>query len=114
MPRYIDADKMITDTEAMKTVSEAIIIDGIIQYINDNATDQKNISSAYNAGLKDAWEAAKKICCLESSGGLAAIEIHHIFDCRYPDEVLTRYKPSEAVKMIRSYEEGKETNANKT
>ena len=38
MPRYVNADKMIADTEAMRAVSEAITIDGIIKYINEYAT----------------------------------------------------------------------------
>ena len=39
MPRYINADKMISDTKAMKRVAEGIMIDGIIKYVEDNATD---------------------------------------------------------------------------
>lgn len=35
--KYIDADKMIRDTEAMKVVAEGITIDGIVKYIKDNA-----------------------------------------------------------------------------
>lgn len=38
MGRYINADKMIADTEAMRQISEAITIDGIIKYINEHAT----------------------------------------------------------------------------
>lgn len=37
MKRYIDADKMIHDTQMMKRyVADAILIDGIIKYINEN------------------------------------------------------------------------------
>lgn len=36
--RYVDADKMIADTEAMRRVADGIEIDGIIKYINDHAT----------------------------------------------------------------------------
>lgn len=38
MARYVDADKMIADTEAMRAVSEAITIDGIVKYLNEHAT----------------------------------------------------------------------------
>lgn len=38
MKRYVDADKMIEDTDAMRAISDAITIDGIIKYINENAT----------------------------------------------------------------------------
>lgn len=40
MRRYIDADKMISDTKAMKRVVEGIMIDGIIKYVEDNVTDK--------------------------------------------------------------------------
>lgn len=35
MKKYIDADKMIKDTELMNRVAEGILIDGIIKYLND-------------------------------------------------------------------------------
>lgn len=38
MARVINADKMIEDTDAMRVISDAIMIDGIIKYINENAT----------------------------------------------------------------------------
>ena len=38
MERYINADQMIADTEAMRVVSEAITIDGIVKYLNEHAT----------------------------------------------------------------------------
>lgn len=48
MDRYINADKMIADTEAMRAVSEAITIDGIIKYINEHAiTDVQEVKHAH-------------------------------------------------------------------
>ena len=38
MDRFINADKMIADTEAMRAISEAVSIDGIVKYINECAT----------------------------------------------------------------------------
>lgn len=35
MKKYIDADKMIKDTELMNRVAEGILIDGIIKYLKD-------------------------------------------------------------------------------
>lgn len=40
MSKYIDADKMIEDTKAMKRIAEGITIDGIIKYINEHSTDE--------------------------------------------------------------------------
>lgn len=44
MKRYIDADKMISDTKAMKRVAEGIMIDGIIKYVEDNAMQSVSIT----------------------------------------------------------------------
>lgn len=44
MKRYIDADKMISDTKAMKRVAEGIMIDGIIKYVEDNAMQSVSIA----------------------------------------------------------------------
>ena len=37
MSRYIDADKMISDTKAMKQIAEGISIDGIMKYLEENS-----------------------------------------------------------------------------
>jgi len=37
--RYIDADKMIADSKAMKQVFDAIEIDGIVKYVEEHSTD---------------------------------------------------------------------------
>lgn len=70
MSRYIDADKMIEDTEAMRVISDAITIDGIIKYINENATaDVEEVRHgtadiiAENAGIDDAINVSECSCC---------------------------------------------------
>ena len=40
MKKCIDAEKMISDTKAMKQVVDAIEIDGIIKYIEENAVEK--------------------------------------------------------------------------
>lgn len=37
MSRYIDADKMISDTKAMKRIVDSIAIEGIIKYLEENS-----------------------------------------------------------------------------
>ena len=37
MSRYIDADKMISDTKAMKRIADSIAIEGIIKYLEENS-----------------------------------------------------------------------------
>lgn len=36
MSRYVNADKMIENTKAMRSLADAIAIDGIIKYIENN------------------------------------------------------------------------------
>lgn len=45
MKRYVDADQMIKDTEAMKYVSDAICIDGIIKYIKEHSVELDEIAT---------------------------------------------------------------------
>ena len=42
---WINAEKMIEDTERMKKVAEAIDIDGIIKYINDYKLDDEAVKA---------------------------------------------------------------------
>lgn len=37
MSRYVNADKMISDTKAMKQIVKAITIEGIIKYLEENS-----------------------------------------------------------------------------
>lgn len=37
MSRYIDVDKMISDTKAMKQIADAITIEGIVKYLEENS-----------------------------------------------------------------------------
>ena len=63
---------------------------------------------AYEAGLKDAWEVARKICCSSSCGGMNLREIDEIFDCSNFDDIFNLHSPKKAVEKIKEYEEEKE------
>lgn len=62
----------------------------------------------YQKGLKDAWEAARKICLKESDGGLTVTEIDNIFNVSFYRDAIKDYSASEAVEKIRQYEQEKE------
>lgn len=67
MSRYIDADKMISDTKAMKRIAEGIAIEGIIKYLEENSlTDVEEVEHGvweWNPDGMDwglgAWECSK-------------------------------------------------------
>ena len=62
----------------------------------------------YQKGLKDAWEAARKICLEEDDGGIPASAINDIFNvCNYRYAVKD-YSASECIEKIRQYEEKEE------
>ena len=62
----------------------------------------------YQKGLKDAWEAARKICLEEDDGGMQISVIKDIFNVSYYRDALRDYSASECIEKIRAYEQDKE------
>lgn len=62
---------------------------------------------AYQRGLADAWEAARKLLFNKSSGGIGfnAKTIKEAFGVSDDFEVLRDYSPAEAIEKIRAYEQ---------
>ena len=69
--------------------------------------EQAIAEKAYQRGLSDAWEAARKICLNDSDGGLTVTEIAKIFDVSYYRDAMKKYSAHEAVEKIRQYEQEK-------
>lgn len=63
---------------------------------------------AYNKGLNDAWELAKKIAVFEDDGGYTANELEEMFRTIFPDEVFADFTPQEALAKVKAYEEHNE------
>ena len=59
----------------------------------------------YQKGLKDAWEAARKICLEECDGGMQISVIKDIFNVSYYRDALRDYSASECIEKIRAYEQ---------
>ena len=70
--------------------------------------EQAIAEKAYQRGLSDAWEAARKICLNDSDGGLTITEIAKIFDVSYYRDAMKKYSAHEAIEKIRQYEQEKE------
>ncbi len=66
---------------------------------------QKKLDDAYQKGLDDAWDAARKIVLDE---GLAQKELKDIFDCATIGPVLRAFTASEAIAKIKAHEAGKD------
>lgn len=61
--------------------------------------------TAYNKGLADAWEAARKICRPVPSGGMTSNDLIKIFDIPYTNVIITKYTAAEAIAKIKAYED---------
>lgn len=59
---------------------------------------------AYQRGLDDSWEAARKITYLVSNGGLEIEALHSLFYTSSYLEIFATYTAAEAVEKIREYE----------
>ena len=61
-------------------------------------------SEAYEAGLKEAWNAARKIVCIPENGGFTNNELCKIFGNTAPTYILAAYKVRAALYHIKEYE----------
>jgi len=66
---------------------------------------------AYQKGLKDAWEAARKINCLPSSGGIENYVLGKIFGHTSNPIIMEKFSASECIEKIRQYEQEKDRQA---
>lgn len=88
---------------------------GYKQGVNDGSLDVKmRVDGAYEKGLNDAWECFKKIVFEKDDGGLSFTEISNIFDGNcLSTEILQNYSASEAVKLVKAWEEKQKADSNK-
>ena len=71
----------------------------------DGSADVKTrVESAYEKGLEDAWECARKVILSCGEGGYDAGTIADIFGMSYHD-VLKECKPNKVIELIKEYEE---------
>ena len=68
------------------------------------------LDDAYQKGLKEAWDMAKKLWLTSMRGGLSCREIDEIFgvdDCSVRD-IMEQYSASECISKLKEYEQRKE------
>ena len=67
--------------------------------------EMKDENKTYEQGLADAWEAARKIAVNPKNGGFSVKQLNEIFGLGCIDNILSVYKPAEAVAKIKEYED---------
>ena len=74
--------------------------------INDGSLDVKQrVEGAYQRGLDDAWEAARKIVTDTDHGGIASGTLCEIFGTRGYSYIMQENTAQEAVDKIKAYED---------
>ncbi len=71
-------------------------------YINEHFGELQD--KAYQRGLDEAWEAAKKVALYADGGGLSIEELNEIFDCATIQQVFRKYTLSEVIAKLKAYE----------
>lgn len=67
--------------------------------------DEEENRKAYQKGLDDAWECARKINCIPSDGGISGIDLDDIFNIDSNCTIMKDFSASEALKKIKAYED---------
>ena len=71
----------------------------------------KNQQEAYQRGLADAWEAARKISLAKIDGGFSWESMNNMFGTDSPSKIYKTFTASEAIEKIRQYEQEKDRQA---
>lgn len=66
------------------------------------------VEKAYQRGLNDAWEAARKISLAKIDGGFSWESMNNMFGTDSPSKIYKTFTASEAIEKIRQYEQEKE------
>ena len=66
---------------------------------------RKRIDEAYQRGLDDAWEAARKIVLSVDDGGLSVYDVSKVFGGESSCYVFKKHSASEAIEKLKTFEE---------
>ena len=79
------------------------ILEGLLRNERDDV--QKQVNEAYQRGLDDAWEAARKISVIELNGGLSGKDMMKIYGTMDVHKIYDDNTASEAIAKLKAYEE---------
>lgn len=74
-------------------------------YINEHYGELQD--EAYQQGMNDAWEIAKKLYLDKRNGGLSDVELEEIFGQLTVSKIFMRYTPQEIEAKIEAWEKSK-------
>lgn len=66
---------------------------------------ESKTNTAYQKGLSDAWEAARKIVLDTDKGGIPLSKLQQVFHKGLPNEIIGAFSASKALEEIRAYEQ---------
>ena len=75
------------------------------ELIDIDEETKQSVDEAYQRGLDDAWEAARKICLGKEDGGISNGELLEIFKVGSDYTALKKYSASEVIEKLKAYEE---------
>lgn len=79
------------------------VLEGLLRNERDDA--QKRVDEAYQKGLDDAWECARRISVPELSGGFTGNEMMKIYGTIELHKIYDDNTASEAIEKLKAYEE---------
>lgn len=75
------------------------------QLASDDVFRESCEKSAYEKGLNDAWECARKIACDKSQNGYSLYTLREIFGTASLSDIFLNFSTFEAITCIKEYEE---------
>ena len=72
-------------------------------YINEHYGSLQD--EAYQRGLEDAWEAAQKVVCKTTAGGMSLDTLKEIFGVQSPAAIMQSNTAQQAIDKIKTYED---------
>ena len=72
-------------------------------YINEHFGELQD--EAYQRGLEDAWEAAQKVVCKTTAGGMSLDTLKEIFGVQSPAAIMQSNTAQQAIDKIKTYED---------
>ena len=108
-PEYEDSFKglMILGAKDSNLFVDTLAVEDLEElnsdYINEHFSDLQD--TAYQRGLDDAWEAARRVAFNSHMGGLSVEDLEKAFDCLVPQQVFKNYTAQQIIEKLKAYEE---------
>lgn len=104
---------ILKNTKGMQVMVKESALDGFEKWDEQSVIKQleefskgvsDDIEAAYQRGLNEAWEAARKVYLPENQGGLSIFELNYVFDVRHISTLFTEFSAKEVIEKLHAYE----------